>query len=93
MPPPDQPTSFDQLNSAPQAKAVFVKTGVLSRKIRTYFDSFAAGVVWVGGISTIVSIMGIFVYLLIEVIPLFTAPAEGPQESFSLSEKQGAYKR
>ena len=53
-----------------------VNTGAVSRKIRAYIDTLAAGIIWVGGISTIVSILGIFVYLLIEVIPLFTAPTD-----------------
>jgi phosphate transport system permease protein len=44
--------------------------------MRAFLDSLAAKVVWVGGIATILSIMGIFVYLLIEVTPLFLAPTE-----------------
>ena len=84
--PPSEPSSsfFDRLLNPPKARGVFVNTGGVSRKIRGYIDSLAAGVVWVGGIATIISIMGIFVYLLLEVIPLFTSPTEKSQASFSL---------
>ena len=45
------------------------------RKFREGIDVLAHGVVWVGGIGTILSILGIFVYLLIEVAPLFFGPS------------------
>ena len=41
------------------------------RRLRHVADRSAAVVVWVGGIATILSIMGIFLYLLWEVMPLF----------------------
>ena len=41
------------------------------RRLRHIVDRSASVVVWVGGIATIVSIMGIFLYLMWEVIPLF----------------------
>ena len=86
MPPPDLSSRVDDLPSRPQARAVFIPTSVASRKIRAALDRLAAGVVWIGGIATIISILGIFVYLLIEVAPLFIAP-EGKQEaSFPLKE-------
>ncbi|UCE64564.1 MAG: hypothetical protein JSU59_05365, partial [Nitrospirota bacterium] len=85
MPPPQQTSRFDDVNLSPQGKAGFIPTRVVSRKIRAFIDSLAAGVVWVGGIATIVSILGIFVYLLIEVVPLFTAPTEISQARFPLS--------
>ncbi len=91
MPPPETSPGFlDRITNPPKATANFVNRGAVSRKIRAYVDSCAAGVVWVGGISTIISILGIFVYLLIEVLPLFTAPSEGPQHSFALSGTQQA---
>jgi len=48
--------------------------GLTTRKARAFFDHVAAGVVRVGGGATIVSILAIFVYLLIEVWPLFLDP-------------------
>ena len=84
MPPPLQTSRFDDVNRPPQAKAGFIPSRVVSRKIRAFIDSFAAVVVWVGGIATIVSILGIFVYLLIEVVPLFMAPTESSQADFPL---------
>jgi hypothetical protein len=65
MPPADQTSSLDDMNVPQRAKADFLASGAASRKIRAYIDSLAAGVVWVGGIATIISIMGIFVYLLV----------------------------
>ena len=86
MSPPDLSSRVDDLPPRPHDRAVFVPTGVASRKIRAALDRLAAGVVWIGGIATIISILGIFVYLLIEVAPLFIAP-EGKQEaSFPLQE-------
>ncbi len=41
------------------------------RRLRHVADRLAAVVVWVGGIATILSIMGIFLYLVWEVLPLF----------------------
>ena len=86
MPPPDLSSRVDDLPSRPHARAVFVPTGVASRKIRAALDRLAAGVVWVGGIATIISILGIFVYLLIEVAPLFIAPTGKQEASFPLKE-------
>ncbi len=42
-----------------------------SRTVRRWVDHGATGVVTVGGWATIVSVLGIFAYLLIEVAPLF----------------------
>ena len=84
MPSPDQSSSLDEMNVPPHPKFDCLASGTASRKIRTFLDSLAAKVVWVGGIATIISIMGIFVYLLIEVAPLFLAPAESQRGSFSL---------
>ena len=41
------------------------------RRLRHMVDRSAGVVVWVGGIATIVSILGIFLYLMWEVTPLF----------------------
>ncbi len=41
------------------------------RRFRQVMDRLAGVVVWVGGIATILSIMGIFAYLVWEIIPLF----------------------
>ncbi len=47
------------------------KRGRTHRRVRHLLDRMAGLVVWVGGLATIVSILGIFVYLVWEVIPLF----------------------
>ena len=86
MSPPDLSSRVDDLPSQPRGHAVFVATGVASRKIRAALDRFAVGVVWCGGIATIVSILGIFVYLLIEVAPLFSPPKENEQAKFLLKD-------
>ena len=80
MPPPDLSSRIDNLPPQSHARAVFIPTNVASRKIRAALDRLAVGVVWIGGIATIISILGIFVYLLIEVAPLFIAP-EGKEEA------------
>jgi phosphate transport system permease protein len=43
--------------------------------MRAFLDQMAHVIVWVGGIATIVSILGIFVYLFVEVIPLLISPS------------------
>ena len=86
MPPPELSSRVEDLSPSTHPRAVFIPTNVASRKIRAALDRLAAGVVWIGGIATIISILGIFVYLLIEVAPLFISP-EGKQEaSFPLQE-------
>ena len=84
MSPPEHTSGFDDVSSPPQAKVTFHNTPSVSRKIRSFIDTLAAGVVWTGGIATILSIMGIFVYLAIEVIPLFVSPTETAQNKFPL---------
>ena len=42
---------------------------------RSLIDRFAGAVIMVGGLATIVSILGIFFFLFREVTPLFTAPS------------------
>ena len=43
--------------------------------LRTLLDRFARAIITVGGLATIVSILGIFFFLFREVTPLFTAPS------------------
>ncbi|MEE9233591.1 MAG: hypothetical protein V3U07_09030, partial [Nitrospirales bacterium] len=57
-------------HSNPQ-KWMVAKRGRTHRRVRHLLDRMAGLVVWVGGLATIVSILGIFVYLVWEVIPLF----------------------
>ena len=67
-----QPIKFD---SEPNA----VSSGlprITSRQIRRIFDHGATVIVTVGGLTTILSILGIFVYLFIEVAPLFYPASE-----------------
>ncbi|GJL62458.1 MAG: phosphate ABC transporter permease [Nitrospirales bacterium] len=74
MPPSDLTAHIDDLSSPPPAKTRVIAHGRTNRKIRALLDRLATGVVWVGGLATIVSIMGIFLYLFKEVAPLFIAP-------------------
>ncbi|UCH91554.1 MAG: ABC transporter permease subunit [Nitrospirota bacterium] len=63
-------TSGREILSAPDQWAKR-KNRTAHRRLRHTVDRSAGVVVWVGGIATIVSIMGIFLYLMWEVIPLF----------------------
>ncbi len=47
--------------------------GISSRQLRSIMDHTATVVITVGGLATILSILGIFAYLFIEVAPLFYA--------------------
>ena len=84
MAPPNLSSRVDDIIPPPRARATIIPTGLASRKLRAILDQLAGGVVWVGGIATIISIMGIFVYLLIEVAPLFMAPSGSQQAIFPL---------
>ena len=64
------PASGIEISSAP-AQWAKRKNRTAHRRLRHTADRSAGVVVWVGGIATIVSIMGIFLYLMWEVIPLF----------------------
>lgn len=74
MVPPELSSPIDRPISPPRARVFRHQARTASRKIRDILDRLAHGVVWAGGIGTILSIMGIFVYLMIEVIPLFVTP-------------------
>ncbi|WP_454062795.1 ABC transporter permease subunit [Candidatus Nitrospira salsa] len=79
MPPSDLTANIDDLPSPPPAKTRVIVHGRTNRKFRALLDRLATGVVWVGGLATIVSIMGIFLYLFKEVAPLFIAPESESQ--------------
>ncbi len=64
------PTSGVEISPAPGQWAKR-KTRTAHRRLRHTVDRLGGVVVWVGGLATIVSIMGIFLYLMWEVIPLF----------------------
>ena len=68
------PTSGIEISSAP-AQWAKRKNRTGHRRLRHAVDRLAGIVVWVGGIATIISIMGIFLYLMWEVIPLFRSPS------------------
>jgi phosphate transport system permease protein len=72
------PVSGPDVSVAPMKPAVKSRTG--HRRLRYWLDQAGGVVVWVGGIATIVSILGIFLYLLWEVFPLFRS-ASGAQEA------------
>ena len=72
------PVPKPNASMAPPRKPV-MKSRTGHRRLRHWFDQAGGVVVWVGGIATIVSILGIFLYLLWEVFPLFGS-AEGRQD-------------
>ena len=89
MAPPDYSARMDDFPSSSGANTIFIARGRTHRKLRALLDHLAAGVVWIGGLATIISIMGIFVYLVIEVAPLFVAPEyESPVSFLSQSPEQ-----
>jgi phosphate transport system permease protein len=49
------------------------------RRIRHLLDRLAKGLVGIGGLATIISIVGIFVYLVWEVVPLFLPATAAPE--------------
>ncbi len=59
------------------------------RRFRHAVDRSAGVVVWVGGITTIVSIMGIFLYLMWEVVPLFQPTNGDFVASIQVHEEEG----
>ena len=65
--PNSPPAKFD--TKSPAFSAIFPR--VTSRQIRSILDNGATAVITVGGLTTILSILGIFAYLFIEVAPLF----------------------
>ncbi len=84
MVPPDLSSPIDRPISAPRARVFRHQAKTASRTVRDILDRLAHGVVWAGGIATILSILGIFVYLLIEVVPLFVTPTGSPTSHTSL---------
>jgi len=56
-----------------------VSRHVAQRRIRHILDGLAKYIVGAGGLATIVSILGIFVYLVWEVIPLFQTATASPE--------------
>ena len=70
------PSSLDKLHS-PRSSAT-------ARRLRAITDRSAAVVVWIGGLTTIMSIMGIFIYLFMEVTPLFLHSQGSEQTSLSI---------
>ncbi len=65
-------TSSDtNLNSGLALPPASLSTRTTVRTARRWFDSAATVIVTLGGLATILSILGIFLYLFIEVVPLF----------------------
>jgi phosphate transport system permease protein len=82
------PTSGEEISLTPGHWAKR-KTRTAHRRLRHTVDRSAGVVVWVGGIATIVSIMGIFLYLMWEVIPLFRATSGNVSADVQVEEKAG----
>jgi len=61
-----QPESF---GTGPQTTSFLPR--ITSRQLRSFLDHGATLVITIGGLATILSILGIFAYLFIEVAPLF----------------------
>ena len=55
--------------------------------VRTLIDRLARLVITVGGLATIVSILGIFLFLFREITPLFTAPSAKLSQRLSVDRK------
>ena len=62
--------------------------GARQRRFRQVMDRLAGVVVWVGGVATILSIMGIFAYLVWEIIPLFQATTGTETSDFQVGKYQ-----
>lgn len=71
-------SSSSSLESNRQSLVGVSRTGT-RRRIRHLFDRVAKYIVGAGGLATIVSILGIFVYLVWEVIPLFQPATVSPE--------------
>lgn len=83
--------SSSSLVSGRKSSAVVSRAGA-QRRIRHLLDHVAKYVVGAGGLATIVSILGIFVYLVWEVIPLFQPATVTPELTVpvSLTETQAS---
>lgn len=89
--PPIPPVSSSLVSSETSLR--IVSRHAAQRRIRHLLDRLAKYVVGAGGLATIVSILGIFVYLVWEVIPLFQ-PATASLEltvPVALTENQVSY--
>ncbi|MDR4495933.1 MAG: hypothetical protein R3B74_16265 [Nitrospirales bacterium] len=83
------PVSGPDVSVSTSAEPV-VRSRAGHRRFRHWLDQAGGVVVWVGGIATIVSILGIFLYLLWEVLPLFHA-ADGRQDASLILEHDGDF--
>ncbi len=82
------PTSGEEMLSASGQWATR-NTRTAHRRLRHTLDRSAGTVVWVGGLATIVSILGIFLYLMWEVVPLFRATSGAISADVSIQENAG----
>ena len=83
------PISGKEISSAPGQWAAH-KTRTTHRRLRHAVDRSAGIVVWVGGIATIISILGIFLYLMWEVIPLFRSTSGNVSSIVQVENDKGA---
>ncbi|MDH5576546.1 MAG: hypothetical protein OEY80_13760, partial [Nitrospirota bacterium] len=65
--------------ASPKSSLTPVSRHAAQRRIRHLLDRSAKYVVGTGGLATIVSILGIFVYLVWEVVPLFQPATASPE--------------
>ena len=86
--PSSNPTSSGSPSSVSGQWAI-QHTRTMYRRLRHVADRSARLVVWVGGIATIVSIMGIFLYLMWEVLPLFRATSGSVSADVHIQEEAG----
>ncbi|MDR4461059.1 MAG: ABC transporter permease subunit [Nitrospirales bacterium] len=77
-------SSSSSLESNSPSLAGVSRTGT-RRRVRLLFDRLAKYIVGAGGLATIVSILGIFVYLVWEVIPLFQSATVSPELTLPVS--------
>ena len=69
--------------SATAPTPVSVPECLARHKLRRLFDRLAQVIITLGGLSVILSILGIFLFLILEVAPLFFAPTGGQSGQFA----------
>ncbi len=80
-------SSIDPDVSLPRASFL---SRIGARTIRRWTDQAATAIVTFGGLATILSILGIFIYLFIEVVPLFYSASAREGSSISVNAQSSA---
>lgn len=88
---PSNPQVVSIDTGPPASSSIFPR--ISSRQLRSIMDHAATIVITVGGLTTILSILGIFAYLFIEVAPLFYGVSEQPMASVQVKPLNGSLSR